>query len=154
MHDAPVLALWESRYPPRVSARLAIVVVLATGLGGASCGPVAARGLGRESPYWGPIASIDTERGRTRFQVVCAPCHVLHENPDAPELTALGWSPADVRHQIREGSALMPAIPERRLDDEDLEHLLAYLESCEVVREPSDVETLGSPEAQPKRPVM
>ena len=125
--------------------RHAIVVALGATLLGTACGPVAARGLGRESPYWGPIASTDSERGRTRFEVVCAPCHVLHENPDAPELTALGWSPADVRHQIREGSALMPAIPERRLDEGDLEHLLAYLESVEVVREPSDIDMLGSP---------
>lgn len=108
------------------------------------CG-VAPQGLRQDSPYWGPIRSSDVDRGRTRFDVVCAPCHVRREM-DAPELTALGWSPADVRHQIREGSALMPSIPHRRLDDEDLEHLLAYLESSGVVTEMTDADVLGTPE--------
>ena len=108
---------------------------------------VAPQGLRQDSPYWGPIRSSDVDRGRTRFDVVCAPCHVRREM-DAPELTALGWSPADVRHQIREGSALMPSIPQRRLDDEDLEHLLAYLESSGVVTEMTDADVLGTPDAQ------
>ncbi len=86
-----------------------------------------------EGPYAGLIRSTDVRRGRDRYFVVCGPCH--EHDQLAPPLFDLGWSAAEVRHQIREGNALMPPIRPARLTDADIETLLSYLVTIGTVRE-------------------
>ena len=86
-----------------------------------------------EGPYAGPIRSTDVRRGRDRYFVVCGPCH--EHDQLAPPLFDLAWSAAEVRHQIREGNALMPPIRPARLTDADIETLLSYLVTIGTVRE-------------------
>lgn len=82
-------------------------------------------GSGGESAYAGPITSTDLAGGEAAYQAACAPCH---EN-GAPTVFGRGWEPARMRQQIREGEDDMPPIPESRLSNEQMEALLAYIES-------------------------
>lgn len=89
--------------------------------------------------YRGPVQSRNIARGRTRYETVCVPCHGDHSERQGPLLFRLRWHAPEIRHQVREGNSLMPAIPEHRLSDEDLEHLLAYfLTTGACVAEPHD----------------
>lgn len=54
------------------------------------------------------------------------PCHGDHSERQGPLLFRLHWHAPEIRHQVRIGNSLMPAIPVERLSDEDLEHLLAF----------------------------
>ena len=76
--------------------------------------------------YLGRVMSRNVARGRNRYEVVCVPCHGDHDERQGPLLAQLRWTPPEIRHQVREGNSLMPAIPRNRLSDEDLEHLLAF----------------------------
>jgi hypothetical protein len=51
-----------------------------------------------------------------------------------PKITAIGWSPGQVRQQIRLGSGRMRPIAATRLSDEDMEAVLVYLHSLGTVR--------------------
>lgn len=73
--------------------------------------------------YEGPIASTDVARGEQVYNDVCMSCHA----GGAPNLDNIGWDPARMRHQIREGSGRMPAMPLDRVSDEDMEAALAYM---------------------------
>lgn len=73
--------------------------------------------------YDGPIASTDVARGEQVYNDVCMACHA----GGAPALDNIGWDPARMRHQIREGSGRMPAIPLSRVSDDDMEAALAYM---------------------------
>jgi mono/diheme cytochrome c family protein len=88
----------------------------------AGCGGPDARHL----RYGGPIGSSDVARGRSRYEVVCVPCHGDHELRRGPLLVNQRWTPARIRQRVREGTSSMPAIPLRRLGTDDLESLLAY----------------------------
>ncbi len=89
----------------------------------------------RHLRYPGLIASTDVARGHTRFDIVCGPCHGNHELRRGPPLMNQRWTPPRIRQRVREGTALMPAIPRRRLSDEDLESLLAYFVTVGVAVE-------------------
>ena len=98
----------------------------------AACGG----GAGAEEPdriaaeYEGPIASTDVARGEELFNGLCMACHA----GGAPALQGIGWEPAAMRRQIREGEGRMPAISESRLSAEDLEALLAYMVTIGAVQ--------------------
>jgi len=100
----------------------------------------------RHLRYPGPIASRDVARGQTRFQVVCAPCHDNHELRRGPPLLNQRWTPPRIRQRVREGTALMPAIPRHRLSDGDLETLLAYFVTVGVAEERDEPEAEREPE--------
>lgn len=99
------------------------------GCGGGSSGGSGGGGggetTGGEASYAGPVASTDVAHGESRYNAVCASCH----NNGAPAVANLGWTAEAMRRQIREGSGEMPAIREARLPAEDMEALLAYLQS-------------------------
>jgi hypothetical protein len=103
-----------------------------------------------EGPYAGPIRSTDVRRGRDRYFVVCGPCH--EHDQLAPPLFDLAWSAAEVRHQIREGNALMPPIRPARLTDADIETLLSYLVTIGTVREEFAAVEAEVPEVDPAEP--
>lgn len=110
--------------------RTALALSLALSL--AACGGSSAGGGGGETggggtgggevSYAGPIASTDATHGETRFRAACISCH-----EGGPPASAVGWSPEQMRRQIREGRGEMPPITSAHLSDADLEALLAYL---------------------------
>jgi mono/diheme cytochrome c family protein len=89
--------------------------------------------------YAGPIGSSDVARGQEVFQSICAGCH-----SNGPALENLGWDPARVRQQIREGSGRMPPIRDTRVSAEDMEAVLAYLATIGGVVDESGAAPGGS----------
>jgi mono/diheme cytochrome c family protein len=77
-------------------------------------------------------------RGRTRYEVVCVPCHGNHPLRRGPLLSNQRWTPPRIRQRVREGNSSMPAIPVHRLDEDDLEALLAYFTTTGVCITPDD----------------
>lgn len=106
-----------------------LLVGLVVGLVSAGCGGGGGGGgeatAGGESAYAGPVGSTDVAHGQARYEAVCGSCH----NNGAPQLANIGWSPERMRQQIREGDDDMPAISESRLSAEDMEAVLAYLQT-------------------------
>ena len=90
---------------------------------GTSGGEVAAQ-------YAGPVQSTDAAGGEELFQAACAPCH-----DEGPNLANIGWEAGRVRQQVREGTDQMRPVPESRVGAEDLETILAYLQSIGAVTE-------------------
>ena len=76
----------------------------------------------------GPIRSRDAATGEHIFTTLCAACHGGRVNP-----RGYHWTPEHMRHQIREGNALMPPIPTHRLSDAQVEAVLAYLSTVGAV---------------------
>jgi mono/diheme cytochrome c family protein len=116
-----------------------LLVVVALAL--AACGGGAEEPSGADSSsgaelaqYEGPIASTDAERGRDLFEMHCDDCHPDGEEDVGPSLIAHAHTPARLRQQIREGSGRMKPFPEKRLSDEDLEAVLAYLATINAVK--------------------
>jgi len=105
--------------------RLAWMSALALTLGacGGSGGEGAHEAHETSADYAGPIASNDIARGETVYNQICMACHAS----GAPTLDNLGWDPARMRQQVREGEDGMPAIRESRLSNDDLEAVLAYM---------------------------
>lgn len=101
------------------------VLVSAVVLGGCAAWRPPARVF---EEYQGPIRSRDVDQGRETFVTLCAACHRGRVNPQG-----LHWTPAHMRHQIREGNALMPALREQRLSDARVEAVLAYLCTVDAI---------------------
>ncbi|GAB5540575.1 MAG: cytochrome c [Sandaracinaceae bacterium] len=105
--------------------RLALMTAVALTLAacGGSGGEGAEEAHATSADYAGPIASADIARGETVYNQICMACHAS----GAPNLEGLGWDPARMRQQVREGEDDMPAIRESRLSADDLEAILAYM---------------------------
>jgi mono/diheme cytochrome c family protein len=86
------------------------------------------------SEYAGPIASTDVEAGKSVFSTYCDDCHPDGDADVGPSLIADPHEAALLRQQIREGSGKMKPFPEKRVSKEDLEALLAYLDSIGAVK--------------------
>ncbi len=86
---------------------------------------------GEAASYQGAVASTDTARGQQVYEAQCAGCHTADGDDDAygPAVAGIGWDPAAMRRQIREGEGRMPAFGEDKISADDLEALLAYLVS-------------------------
>ena len=80
------------------------------------------------------IASTDVDKGKELFDSFCEDCHPGGEEDVGPSLIAEPHSPAHLRQQIREGSGKMRPFSEKRLPGEDLEALLAYLQTINAVK--------------------
>lgn len=107
---------------------LPVVLTACGGSGGdAATGTEGGHTAGGDAPsqYQGAIASTDVAHGEEVFGQACAPCH----EGSAPSLEGLGWTPGEVRRQVREGEGQMPAFPASRVPDADLEAVLAYLQT-------------------------
>lgn len=79
---------------------------------------------GEAVQYDGPVTG-DPAAGEPIFANNCAGCH-----PGVgPDLQAHGASTAEARLIIREGEDRMPAFGPDKISDEDLENVLAYLQS-------------------------
>lgn len=89
---------------------------------------------GESSSYEGPITSTDVEHGKEVFETKCDDCHPGGEEDVGPSLIADPHTPARIRKQVREGSGKMRPFSEKRISDEDLEALLAYLQTINAVK--------------------
>jgi mono/diheme cytochrome c family protein len=74
------------------------------------------------------------ERGKERFEDLCGVCHPDGGADDGPSLIAEPHSAAYIRQQTREGSGKMRPFPERRLSNDDLEAILAWLATVHAVK--------------------
>ena len=109
---------------------------LACGGGGASepSGGESSGGGEASAEYEGPIASTDVEGGKTVFATYCDDCHPDGDADVGPSLIAEPHTPARLRQQIREGSGKMKPFSEKRVSKEDMEAVLAYLDSIGAVK--------------------
>jgi mono/diheme cytochrome c family protein len=113
----------------------ALAGLMFTACGGSKESNAAEASTGAElAQYEGPIASTDVERGKELFDAICGDCHPGGEEDMGPSLIADPHTPPQLRKQVREGSGKMKAIPEKRLDAEGLEAVLAYLASINAVK--------------------
>lgn len=73
--------------------------------------------------------SPDLKQGRVLFMAHCQKCHPMGE----PGLgLAINSSPAPkfvMRYQVRNGLGVMPSFPEDEITDQELDHLLNYIEA-------------------------
>jgi mono/diheme cytochrome c family protein len=113
----------------------AVAAMVWVGCGGGAAEPGGEETSGAElAQYEGPIASTDVERGQQLFGTHCDDCHPGGEEDVGPSLIAHAHTPARLRQQVREGSGRMKPFPEKRLSDDDLEAVLAYLASINAVK--------------------
>lgn len=84
--------------------------------------------------YEGPITSTDVAHGKEVFETHCEDCHPGGEEDVGPSLIADPHTPAALRQQVREGSGKMRPFSEKRINGEDLEALLAYLQTINAVK--------------------
>ena len=92
---------------------------------GAEETPIGPEVSGDELEMYGGPVSGDPALGEPIFANNCAGCH-----PGVgPDLQAHGARPAEVRLIVREGEDRMPAFGQDKISDEDLENVLAYLQS-------------------------
>lgn len=78
--------------------------------------------------YEGPVAG-NAAAGAQVFANFCAGCHPNGQAGVGDDLTTSGDSPAQARRIIRNGESRMPAFGEDRISGEDLENLLAHLQT-------------------------
>ena len=86
------------------------------------------------SAYDGPITSTDVAHGKEVFDTHCEDCHPGGEEDVGPSLIADPHTPSALRKQVREGSGKMRPFPEKRISGDDLEALLAYLQTINAVK--------------------
>ena len=110
------------------------LAAIGCGGGGSSSGSSAASSGGEQSQYEGPITSTEVDRGKELFTSNCDDCHPGGESDVGPSLIANPHTPAQIRKQIREGSGRMKPFPEKRLSNEDVEAVLAFLASINAVK--------------------
>ena len=109
-------------------------MLVACGGGASAATPSEEASSGGEATlYEGPIASTDVAGGEALFSTFCDDCHPGGEEDVGPSLIADPHTPARLRQQVREGSGRMKPVPEKRLGPEELEALLAYLDSIGAV---------------------
>ena len=109
----------------------ALLAAMACGGGGGeseSGGGAESSGGEDLSAYEGPITG-DSAAGETVFANNCAGCHPDGNAGSGPDLHNRTDSPAEVRHVIRNGEGNMPAFNDGMLSDDDLENVLAYLQT-------------------------
>ena len=80
------------------------------------------------SAYEGPVEG-DAAAGETVFANFCEGCHPGGHEGVGDDLHTSGDSPAETRQIIREGAGRMPAFGPDNISDEDLENLMAHLQS-------------------------
>jgi mono/diheme cytochrome c family protein len=104
--------------------------------GGGSSKPEAESSAGGEAAagYEGPIASTDAAHGKQVFATFCDDCHPDGGADVGPSLIENAHTPARIRKQIREGSGKMRPFSEKRLSNEDMESILAWLASVNAVK--------------------
>ena len=110
-------------------------VLVAVGCGGGASKPEGESSSGGEAAaYEGPISSTDSAHGKEVFANFCDDCHPDGAADVGPSLIEHAHTPAKIRQQIREGSGKMRPFSEKRLSNDDMEALLAYLATLNAVK--------------------
>ena len=128
----------------RVNAWLAMAALSTALVGCGGGGGGTEEGHEVAAQYAGDIGSSDIAAGETAYNNVCAACH----DGGAPNLDNLGWDPAHMRQQIREGEGRMPPISANRVSDEDREALLAYMTTTGAVTGTGEGPEVAAEDAQ------
>jgi mono/diheme cytochrome c family protein len=89
---------------------------------------------GESAQYEGAITSTDAAHGKELFDTSCGDCHPGGESDVGPSLIAEPHTAPRIRQQIREGSGKMRPFSEKRLSNDDMEAVLAYLASINAVK--------------------
>jgi mono/diheme cytochrome c family protein len=97
------------------------------GGGGTSGGEVAAE-------FDGPVQSTDVATGQARFDAICGACHPGGNEDIGPTIRGIGWAAGRVRQQARQGRGRMRPVNATRLSNEDLESVLAFLQTIGTVQ--------------------
>ena len=113
----------------------ALAGLMLSACGGSQESNAAEASTGAElAQYEGPIASTDVERGKELFSAHCDDCHPGGEEDVGPSLIADPHPPGYIRKQIRAGSGKLRPFPEKRLSDQDMETILAWMASVNAVK--------------------
>lgn len=80
-----------------------------------------------------PLRSTDVATGKEVYAEFCEGCHPNGLEGDGPRIAGLELPPAKARWQIRSGLDDMPAFGPDKIRDADLEALLAYTATFDVV---------------------
>jgi mono/diheme cytochrome c family protein len=114
-----------------------LVVSLAACGGGkgseAASGEATSGGEG-SAEYAGPVTSTDVAHGKEVFDDLCGDCHPDGGEDAGPSLIATPHTASKLRQQVREGSGKMRPFPEKRLKKDDLEAIVAWLQSVNAVK--------------------
>lgn len=81
--------------------------------------------------YQGAITGTDVAAGAEIYDQFCSSCHP----GGGPDLEGIAWSAAATRQQVREGEDEMPAYGPDRISDEELENILAHMQTIGAVTE-------------------
>ena len=114
---------------PRSLSRVSLFLALAA----PACGGGGSTTDLPTASYEGPITSSDVEGGQSLWTANCAGCHTEADGAYGPRVHELALSPARMREQVREGSGRMPGFGPGEVSADDLEKLLAYLQSIQAV---------------------
>lgn len=110
---------------------VALTFVGALACGGGDDGGEGGEGTGGGedlSVFEGPVTG-DATAGADVFANFCAGCHPDGSSGVGPDLHDRTDSPAEIRRLIRHGEARMPAFGADQISDEDMENVLAHLQS-------------------------
>lgn len=125
----------------RIITPLALALSLAIGCGGSAgsaSGGDAAGGApsagGDTTQYEGPLTSTNVDEGKETFETFCGDCHPDGEDDVGPSLIENTNTPASIRQQIREGSGRMRPFSAKRLSDQQVEDILAWMSTINAVK--------------------
>jgi mono/diheme cytochrome c family protein len=106
----------------RLGAAAALALLPALLLAG--CGPAE-----RGEPFAPPVrlASAEAEAGQRVFMTYCHQCHPGGAAGLGPALNNKPLPGFLIKYQVRHGLGAMPEFDERRISDEELDRLVAYL---------------------------
>lgn len=110
-----------------------VSLTLVLGLAAAGCGAKGETALDAER-YDYPIGSTDVARGEEVFRANCNGCHPGGEKGYGPTIAGHPEPVGEVRAVVRNGKGRMPGFDENRISPEDLEALLAYVDSIGGIR--------------------
>ena len=79
-----------------------------------------------------PLESTDVATGQDVYAEYCEGCHPGGEKGDGPKIADLELAPAKTRWQVRSGGKDMPAFGPDKINNADLEALLAYTATLNV----------------------
>ena len=85
----------------------------------------------RSEPIAGPLPEVssEVESGRLIFQRNCHACHVHGEAGLGPAINDKPLPAFMIRMQVRNGLGAMPSFAEKDLSPNDLDKVIAYLET-------------------------
>lgn len=103
----------------KFAALLALVLVMSIALAGCGGG-----GGGQPAASGGNV-----QAGQAVFQQNCNGCHPGGAQGTGPNLKGRNLAAGQIKNQVRNGKGAMPAFPANRISDQQLNDLVAYVQS-------------------------